>query len=82
MVPYAFDLSETLGEPVILRTTTRINHSNAVVTLGSLTPPQTKGRFEKDPFHYVTVPAVSRQLHARLLENMAQAQALAEEEPL
>jgi indolepyruvate ferredoxin oxidoreductase, alpha subunit len=81
MVPYAFELSETLGAPVILRTTTRINHSNAVVTLGPLSSPQTKGRFEKDPFHYVTVPAVSRQLHARLLENMAQAQQLAEKSP-
>ena len=34
MVSAAFDLSETLGEPVIFRTTTRINHSSAVVTLG------------------------------------------------
>jgi hypothetical protein len=74
-------LSETLREPVILRTTTRINHSNAVVTLGALRAPQTRGRFEKDPFHFVTVPAVSRQLHARLLETMARAQALAEESP-
>ena len=81
MVPYAFELSETLGEPVILRTTTRINHSNAVVTLGALTPPRTVGHFEKDPFSFVTVPAVSRRLHARLLENMARAQHMAEESP-
>jgi len=81
MVPYAFELSETLGEPVILRTTTRINHSNAVVTLGVLTPPRTAGHFEKDPFSFVTVPAVSRRLHARLLENMARAQQMAEESP-
>ncbi len=81
MVPYAFELSETLGEPVILRTTTRINHSNAVVTLGALTPPRTAGHFEKDPFSFVTVPAVSRRLHARLLENMARAQHMAEESP-
>jgi len=81
MVPYAFDLSEALGEPVILRTTTRINHSNAVVPLGPLTPPRTEGHFEKDPFSFVTVPAVSRRLHVRLLENMARAQAMAEESP-
>jgi indolepyruvate ferredoxin oxidoreductase alpha subunit len=81
MVPYAFELSEALGEPVILRTTTRINHSNAVVTLGSLMPPRTEGHFEKDPFSFVTVPAVSRRLHARLLENMARAQKMAEESP-
>ena len=81
MVPYAFELSETLGEPVILRTTTRINHSNAVVTLGALTPPRTAGHFEKDPFSFVTVPAVSRRLHVRLLENMDRAQQMAEESP-
>ena len=31
MVGYAFDLTEKLQEPVIFRTTTRINHSNAVI---------------------------------------------------
>ena len=34
MVSYGFDLSETLEEPVIFRTTTRINHSTGIVTLG------------------------------------------------
>ena len=34
MVGYAFDLSEALQEPVIFRTTTRINHSTGIVTLG------------------------------------------------
>lgn len=81
MVPAAFDLSESLGEPVILRTTTRINHSNAVVTLGPLVAPRTKGHFEKDPFSYVTVPAVSRRLHARLLDKMDRARKMAEESP-
>ena len=81
MISQAFALSEALGEPVILRTTTRINHSTAVVTLGPLTPPQTEGHFTKDPFQYVTVPAVSRRLHARLLDTIARAQAMAEESP-
>ncbi|MGD9369008.1 MAG: indolepyruvate ferredoxin oxidoreductase subunit alpha [Desulfobacteraceae bacterium] len=78
MSVYAFDLSEKLQEPVILRTTTRINHSNALVTLGKIRPRQTRGDFTKDPFRYVTVPAVSRQLHARLLENFKSARTLAE----
>jgi indolepyruvate ferredoxin oxidoreductase alpha subunit len=37
MTAEAFDLSEQLGEPVILRTTTRINHSTAR-DLGPVTP--------------------------------------------
>ncbi|MFC1815719.1 indolepyruvate ferredoxin oxidoreductase subunit alpha [Thermodesulfobacteriota bacterium] len=73
MVAYAFDISEQLREPVILRTTTRINHSTGLVTLGEIKPRITKGDFKKDPFNYVTVPAVSRKLHVKLLENIDKA---------
>ncbi|THB78836.1 MAG: indolepyruvate ferredoxin oxidoreductase subunit alpha [Desulfobacteraceae bacterium] len=81
MVKAAFDLSETLKEPVILRTTTRINHSNAFVTLDDIRPRVTKGRFERDPFRCVAVPAVSRQLHVKLLENIAKAKTVSEDSP-
>ncbi len=74
MVPRAFDLSEKLGEPVLLRTTTRINHSTGIVSLGEVQTPKTRGDFTKDPFNYVCVPAVSRKLHVRLLENMDRAE--------
>ncbi len=74
----AFDLSETLNVPVILRTTTRINHSTAFVELGSVKTPMTKGDFTKDPFNMVTVPAVSRRLHVKLLEKWGKARTLAE----
>ncbi len=78
MVRHAFDLSEALHEPVILRTTTRINHSSALVRLGDLRRPVTRGAFKKDPLNYVTVPAVSRKLHVKLLENLAAAARIAE----
>jgi indolepyruvate ferredoxin oxidoreductase alpha subunit len=78
MMADAFDLSEQLKEPVIVRTTTRVNHSSAFVELGELRPPKIKGDFSKDPFNLVTVPAVSRRLHVKLLENWDTAQALAE----
>ena len=81
MVAYACDLSEQLHEPVILRTTTRINHSSAFVQLGEIRPRRTKGRFKKDPMRYVTVPAVSRKLHVTLLDNLARAAELAETSP-
>lgn len=81
MVPAAFELSEALGEPVILRTTTRINHSNGVVALGEIRERKTAGDFTKDPTSYVCVPAVSRKLHVKLLENLKKAEALAEESP-
>ena len=78
MTAYAFELSEQLGQPVILRTTTRINHSSAFVELGPLAPRTTKGRFEKNPLRYVTVPAVSRRLHVRLLESLERATEISE----
>lgn len=78
MVAYAFELSEKLSEPVLFRTTTRINHSNEIVTLGEIRPPVTQGDFPKDPFNYVTVPAVSRNLHQKLLKKMAEARKIAE----
>jgi indolepyruvate ferredoxin oxidoreductase alpha subunit len=68
----AFDLSEELELPVILRTTTRLNHIRGPVTLGELKPFQIKAHFQKDPFRFVTVPAVSRRLHKVLLERYDQ----------
>ncbi len=78
LMAYAFELSEELQEPVIYRTTTRINHSNAPVTFGDMKPRVTKGHFKKDPMNYVTVPAVSRRLHVKLLENQAKAAEISE----
>jgi indolepyruvate ferredoxin oxidoreductase alpha subunit len=64
----AFDLSEELELPVVIRTTTRLNHIRAAVKLGELKPIKTKDTFKKKPFHFVCVPAVSRNLHKLLLE--------------
>ncbi|MBU8849361.1 MAG: indolepyruvate ferredoxin oxidoreductase subunit alpha, partial [Desulfobacterales bacterium] len=78
MIKQAFDLSEELNQPVLLRTTTRINHSNAFVTFGDMKPMKTKGKFVREPFRCVTVPAVSRQLHVKVLEKMDKAKELSE----
>ena len=78
MIKEAFELSETLKQPVILRTTTRINHSNAFVNFGEIKERQTNGRFERDPMRCVTVPAVARRLHAKLLERMDKAAEMSE----
>ena len=81
MIKEAFELSESLGQPVLLRTTTRINHSNAFVTFGKIAPPMTQGRFIKDPHRCVTVPAVSRGLHVKLLDRLENATGMAESSP-
>jgi len=64
----AFDLSEELELPVIIRTTTRLNHIRGAVKLSELKPIKTKDTFQKNPFHFVAVPAVSRKLHQLLME--------------
>ena len=78
MLSYAFDLSEKLQEPVLFRTTTRINHSSGVVTLGEIRKPDPQGSFTKDPLNLVVVPAVARNLHVKLLKNYDSARELAE----
>jgi indolepyruvate ferredoxin oxidoreductase alpha subunit len=78
LVPYAFELSENLKAPVLFRTTTRINHSTGVVTLGEIRPRILMGDFTKDPLNLVPVPAVARKLHVRLLEKYDTARSMAE----
>jgi len=77
----AFELSEELELPVILRTTTRLNHIRGAVKLGKLRPIESKAVFQKNPFHWVAVPAVARKLHPLLLERFDQAQEKAEQSP-
>ncbi|MGM0394501.1 MAG: indolepyruvate ferredoxin oxidoreductase subunit alpha [Thermodesulfobacteriota bacterium] len=79
MIKDAFELSESLKQPVLMRTTTRINHSNAFVTFGEIKPRDTRGRFERDPHRCVTVPAVSRGLHVKVLEKMKNAAQLSDD---
>lgn len=76
----AFDLSEELGLPVILRITTRLAHVRGPVRLGELKPRKKKAAFEKDPFHFVAVPAVARNLHKTLLEKYDRAKAISDGE--
>jgi indolepyruvate ferredoxin oxidoreductase alpha subunit len=78
MAADAFEISEKLEEPVILRTTTRINHSSGIVHLGPIRARITTGDFKKDPLNLVTVPAVSRNLHVKLLKNYDRARQLSE----
>ena len=78
MTKYAFDLSEELGSPVMLRTSTRVSHAREAVKFAKLKKPVQKAKFTKNPMAYVTVPAVSRNLHLRLLGIYDKAQAIAE----
>lgn len=73
IVREAFDLSEELQEPVILRTTTRLNHATGAVTLGPIKKGKAVGSFPKDPLRYTMIPSVSTKLHKILLSNYEKA---------
>jgi len=81
MAAAAFELSEEVELPVLLRTTTRLNHIRGAVNLGKLPPIKKKAKFQKNPFHWVAVPAVARKLHQLLLERSERAMELSERSP-
>jgi indolepyruvate ferredoxin oxidoreductase alpha subunit len=56
--------------PVVLRTTTRVNHLRGVVTFGEMAPAKSRGSFSKDPSRFVLLPAVARKRHPALLDKM------------
>ena len=77
MTKAAFDVSEALELPVLLRTTTRLSHLRGIITTQALRPPQTKGAFEKDSARFVTVPAHARLRHKALLDQGEKARQMA-----
>ncbi|MGQ9588395.1 MAG: indolepyruvate ferredoxin oxidoreductase subunit alpha [Thermoplasmata archaeon] len=82
MTKEAFEISERLELPVILRTTTRVSHVRGPVTVGKIVQGPKKKEFVKDPDRFVTVPAVARARHLVLLERFVQAEKLSEESRL
>ena len=79
MIKKAFDVSEELGQPVILRTTTRVAHVRGPVTVGEISIGPKKKEFVKEPARFVTVPAVARARHLVLLEQLSKAERMADE---
>ena len=53
MVKEAFKISEELHLPVIVRTTTRVNHTSADVTLGEIEVVKREPWFVKEPMRYI-----------------------------
>lgn len=74
-------LSRSTGTPVLLRTTTRVNHLRGPVVCGPVTAPAKPAGFSKNPSQFVPIPAFSRPMHLRLLERMKNLRAEAENSP-
>ena len=79
MTKEAFRIARELEQPVLLRTTTRVNHMRGAVRFGDL--PASRDdlvEFKRNPLRHVPVPAVAKMRHKVLEENMARAQEMAE----
>ena len=75
MVKAAFKLSEEYDTPVLLRTTTRVSHSEGIVTLGEREDIQNK-EFVKAMGKYCTLPAIASKLHVKVEERTAKLEKL------
>lgn len=83
MTKKAFSISETLEMPVLMRTTTRVNHTSSDVLVGEVKKREEhKGHFEKDPKRFVIVPAVAYREHKELLARMERAKEMSESSEL
>ncbi len=75
MTKRAFELSEKYGTPVIMRTTTRVNHQSGIVDLDKLErTPFKKIAWDHPPGRFVTVADAARKFKAALLERTAKIQ--------
>lgn len=66
----AYDLSEKFRLPVMLRTTTRVNHTRGDVELGEIPQRERSPSFTRNVKRYVTIPSNARVLRKELLEKM------------
>ncbi|HUK12603.1 MAG TPA: indolepyruvate ferredoxin oxidoreductase subunit alpha [Thermoanaerobaculaceae bacterium] len=79
----AFDLSERFDAPVMLRTTTRTNHSSGPVELGERADrAPRRDKFPRDTAKYVMIPANARKRHPLVEQRARDVAAWAEKSPL
>jgi indolepyruvate ferredoxin oxidoreductase alpha subunit len=74
-------LSKKHGAPLLLRTTTRVNHLRGPVEFGDAPDPGKPGGFERNPSKRVPIPAFARPMHLALMERMAALREEAEKSP-
>lgn len=71
MMHYAFDLSESLRTPILLRVTTRMAHSRAVVETIDTPREQNMLSAPENTNHFILLPAFARKNYAELVDAQA-----------
>lgn len=69
-VGMALDVSEKFDTPVILRSTTRISHSQSIVDLKDRIPNPNKIEFEKNPTKFVPIPVYGRKMRVKVEDRL------------
>ncbi len=67
MMAYGFELSEQLRMPILMRVTTRMAHSRAVVQIAEAPRPQNERSMPKDVNHFILLPAFAKRNYAELV---------------
>jgi indolepyruvate ferredoxin oxidoreductase alpha subunit len=80
MTKIGFKISEKLQLPILLRTTTHLNHVRGPVTVNKQRKSRGKGHFEKDPA-LVLHPATAREGHRVLFQKLDKAEDISEKSP-
>ena len=78
MTREALLLARELEQPVMLRTTTRLNHLRGAVDFGVMPAPAANVPFPRNPMRFVPVPAVARNRHVELERSLEKARVKAE----
>ncbi len=79
MTTAALLLARETEQPVLLRTTTRLNHQRGPVTFSALPAPAAIKEFERCPQRFVPVPAVARNRHIELEATMQDIKGMVEQ---
>jgi TPP-dependent indolepyruvate ferredoxin oxidoreductase alpha subunit len=79
MTREAFELSEKLQLPIIVRQTTRVAHGKARVQIGEFQDVKRTAEFDKDTSKWVMVPQNAMRQHRVLKERLVQAEKLVNE---
>ncbi len=67
MMAYGYELSERLKTPILMRVTTRMAHSRAVVETTDKPAPQNPMSMPKDVNHFILLPAYAKRNYAELV---------------
>jgi len=74
-------LSKKHGAPLLLRTTTRVNHLRGSVEFGPAPDPGKAAGFKRNPSKFVPIPAFARPMHLALMERLEALREEAENSP-